>query len=221
MLEKGADWIGSTVGGADESGAAEPGGGQAAQEVPWTIAHAHSLSWRGSSTASPSRWSPRTATTTVLGSRPMLLERLEPDGSLTFLTHLSSDKVQQVARDPRVNVAFVSDRGDRYVSVSGTVTVTHDPARMQTLWKPTYRAWFPGGADDPDSAIFSVRIEVIDSWDVPTSRLVRVWCAVKAARHRSGGRGRRPSHPRSALSGTRRADHVGRRASGWIVRAPS
>jgi general stress protein 26 len=51
---------------------------------------------------------------------------------------------------------------------------------MKTLWRPTYRAWFPAGPDDPDSAIVSVRIEVIDSWDVPTSRLVRVWCAVKA-----------------------------------------
>jgi general stress protein 26 len=115
-----------------------------------------------------------------LGSRPMLLERLEPDGSLIFLTHLSSDKVHQIAREPRVNVAFVSDKGDRYVSVSGVATATHDPARMKTLWKPTYRAWFPAGPDDPDSAIFTVRVEVIDSWDVPTSRLVRVWCAVKA-----------------------------------------
>lgn len=116
----------------------------------------------------------------MLGSRPMLLERLEPDGSLTFLTHLSSAKVHEVARDARVNTAFVSASGDRYVSVSGTAAATHDPARMQALWKPTYRAWFPGGADDPDSAIFSVRIERIESWDVPTSRLVRVWCAVKA-----------------------------------------
>ena len=115
-----------------------------------------------------------------LGSRPMLLERVEPDGSLTFLTHLSSDKVGEIARDPHVNVAFVSDKGDRYVSVSGMAMATHDPARMKSLWKPTYRAWFPGGPDDPDSAIFTVRIEVIDSWDVPTSRLVRVWCAVKA-----------------------------------------
>jgi general stress protein 26 len=115
-----------------------------------------------------------------LGSRPMLLERVEPDGSLTFLTHLSSDKVREIARDPHVNVAFVSDKGDRYVSVSGVATVTHDPAHMKALWKPTYRAWFPGGPDDPDSAIVSVRIEVIDSWDVPTGRLVRVWCAVKA-----------------------------------------
>src|SRR3954452_13898974 len=115
-----------------------------------------------------------------LGSRPMLLERLEPDGSLTFLTHLSSDKVDEVARDPQVNVAFVSDKGDRYVSVSGVATATHDPARMHALWNPTYRAWFPGGPDDPDSAIFTVRIEAIEYWDVPTSRLVRLWCAVKA-----------------------------------------
>jgi general stress protein 26 len=115
-----------------------------------------------------------------LGSRPMLLERQETDGSLTFLTHLSSQKVHEVARDSRVNVAFVADKGDRYVSVSGVAEVTHDPARMHTLWKASYRAWFPGGPDDPDSAIFTVHIERIEYWDVPTSRLVRVWCAVKA-----------------------------------------
>jgi general stress protein 26 len=57
---------------------------------------------------------------------------------------------------------------------------THDPARMRALWQPTYRAWFPGGPDDPDSAIFTVRIERIEYWDVPTSRIVRVWCAMKA-----------------------------------------
>jgi len=110
----------------------------------------------------------------------MLLERVERDGSLTFLTHLSSEKVREISRDPRVNVAFVSDQGDRYVSVSGIATATHDPARMKALWQPTYRAWFSAGPDDPDGAIFSVRIDVIDSWDVPTGRLVRLWCAVKA-----------------------------------------
>ena len=116
----------------------------------------------------------------MLGSRPMLLERLEPTGSMTFLTHLSSEKVHEIARDPTVNVAFVSAKGDHYVSVSGGAEATHDPARMHALWKPTYRAWFPGGPDDPDSAIFTVRIERIEYWDVPTSRLVRVWSAVKA-----------------------------------------
>ena len=115
-----------------------------------------------------------------LGSRPMLLEKVEPDGSLLFLTHLSSEKVNEIVRDPQVNVAFVSSKGDHYVSVSGTADAVHDPARMHALWKPTYRAWFPGGPEDPDSAIFTVRIERIEYWDVPTSRLVRLWCAAKA-----------------------------------------
>jgi general stress protein 26 len=65
----------------------------------------------------------------VLRSRPLLLERLQPDGSLIFLTHLSSQKVGELASDSRVNVALVGDKGDRY------------------------RAWFPNGPDDPDSAI--------------------------------------------------------------------
>lgn len=116
----------------------------------------------------------------LLVCRPMLLEKQETDGSLTFLTHLSSEKVHEVSRDPRVNAAFVGAKGDRYVSVSGVATATHDPERMHALWNPTYRAWFPAGADDPDSAIFTVRIERIEYWDVPTSRLVRLWCAVKA-----------------------------------------
>ena len=116
----------------------------------------------------------------MLGSRPMLLERLEPDGALTFLTHLSSAKVHEIGRDARVNVAFVGSNGDRYVSVSGVAAATHDPARMHALWNPTYRAWFPAGPDDPDSAIFTVQIARIEYWDVPTSRLVRLWGAVKA-----------------------------------------
>jgi len=116
----------------------------------------------------------------VLRCRPMLLERLEPDATLVFLTHLSSQKTDEVRHDPRVNVAFQSDKGDRYVSVSGTARVTHDVARMRELWNPTYRAWFPGGVEDPDSAIFTVRIDHVEYWDVPSSRLVRLWGVVKA-----------------------------------------
>jgi general stress protein 26 len=64
--------------------------------------------------------------------------------------------------------------------VSGDAVATHDPARMRAMWNPTYRAWFPHGPDDPDSAILDVRITRMEYWDVPTSRLVRLWCAVKA-----------------------------------------
>jgi general stress protein 26 len=116
----------------------------------------------------------------MLRCRPMLLERLDGDATLVFLTHLSSQKTAEVRRDARVNVAFQSDDGKRYVSVSGRATVAHDLEQMRQLWNPTYRAWFPGGADDPDSAIFTVHIERVEYWDVPSSRLVRLWGVVKA-----------------------------------------
>jgi general stress protein 26 len=113
-------------------------------------------------------------------SRPMLLECVEPDGSLTFLTHMSSQKVEELERDPRVNVAFVGDGGDRYVSASGVACVIRDGARIQELWNPTYRAWFPGGAEDPDIAVLTVDVQRVEYWDVPSSRLVRLWGVVRA-----------------------------------------
>ena len=116
----------------------------------------------------------------VLRSRPLLLERLQPDGSLTFLTHLSSQKVSELAGDSRVNVAFVGGDGDRYVSVSGNGEVMHDQSRMHAMWNPTYRAWFPQGPDDRDSAILTVTIDRVEYWDVASSRLVRLWGVVRA-----------------------------------------
>jgi general stress protein 26 len=116
----------------------------------------------------------------ALRSRPLLLESLEPDASLIFLTHLSSQKIAELSHDRRVNVAFVSEKGDRYISVSGTGSATHDPARMHAMWNPTYRAWFPNGPDDPDSAILTVTIDRVEYWDVPSSRLVRLWGVVRA-----------------------------------------
>ena len=120
------------------------------------------------------------ATDDLLRSRPMLLECIEPDGALTFLTHLSSQKVEELERDPRVNVAFVGDNGDCYVSASGVGHTSRDGARIQALWNPTYRAWFPGGAEDPDIAILTVNVDRIEYWDVPSSRLVRLWDAALA-----------------------------------------
>jgi general stress protein 26 len=116
----------------------------------------------------------------TLKCRPMLIERVQDNATFVFLTHLSSEKTRDVTRDARVNVALQDDRGQRYVSVGGTATVVHDEARFRSLWNPTYRAWFPAGPDDPDSAIFTVAIERVDYWDVPSSRLVRLWGVVKA-----------------------------------------
>ena len=116
----------------------------------------------------------------ALRSRPMLVERLQDDATLLFLTHRSSHKVLEVNEHPQVNVAFVGARGDRYVSVSGTGRITHDREQIRQLWNPTYRAWFPGGSTDPEIGILTVEIDRVEYWDVPSSRLVRLWGVARA-----------------------------------------
>ena len=125
----------------------------------------------------------------ALRSRPLLLERLEPDGTLIFLTHLSSQKVTELSHDARVNVAFVSEKGDRYVSVSGTGTTTHDAGRMHSMWNPTYRAWFPDGPDDPDSAILTITVNRVEY----LGRAFEQAGAVVGSRARAGDRAGRRS----------------------------
>jgi general stress protein 26 len=116
----------------------------------------------------------------TLRSRPMLVEQLQDDATLLFLTHRSSHKVLEISEHPQVNVAFVGARGDRYVSVSGSGRITHDREQIRRLWNPTYRAWFPGGPDDPELGVLTVQIGRVEYWDVPSSRLVRLWGVVRA-----------------------------------------
>jgi general stress protein 26 len=113
-------------------------------------------------------------------SRPMLLERVEDDGSLVLLTHASSQKVHELTRDSRVNVTFADDKGTRYVYATGRGRVGRDEHLIEELWNPTYRAWFPGGRDDPEIAVLRIEVERVEYWDVPSSRLVRLWGAVTA-----------------------------------------
>ena len=116
----------------------------------------------------------------LLHARPMLLARFEETGQLVFLTHLSSTKREDIDRDARVNATFVSENGDRYVSLSGHAAVARNTSRMHQLWHPTYRAWFPNGPEDRDAAIFTMSIAYADYWKTPTSHVVRIWDALKA-----------------------------------------
>jgi len=113
-------------------------------------------------------------------SRPMLLQDVDDDGWLWFLTDRTSRKACELERNPETAVLFQSPRGDRYLSVNGTAVVVQDRAKLKRLWNPTYRAWFPKGRRDPEIVLIALRVDHVDYWLVPTSRLSRVFSAAKA-----------------------------------------
>src|SRR5262245_15491231 len=88
--------------------------------------------------------------------RPMITSPGSFDGELWFFTSDDSAKVHEVEHDQHVNVSFSEPGRERYVSISGTASLVHDPDRARRLWSPQIASWFPRGADDPSLLLLRV-----------------------------------------------------------------
>lgn len=115
-----------------------------------------------------------------LHSRPMSTQRAEFDGNLWFFTRASAPKVGEVEREQHVCVAYAKPEAQRYVSVSGRATVVRDRAKIEELWSPELKAWFPDGPEDPDIALLKVAVERAEYWDSPSSAVAHAFSFVKA-----------------------------------------
>jgi len=101
-------------------------------------------------------------------SRPMAVTGNEFDGDVYFLTRASSRKVAEIDRDSRVSVSFADPKHERYVSMVGRANLVADRNMVRSLWDPTFKAWFPVGAEDPELAAVRVIVDEAEYWDGPT-----------------------------------------------------
>ncbi|HYF65276.1 MAG TPA: pyridoxamine 5'-phosphate oxidase family protein [Herpetosiphonaceae bacterium] len=115
-----------------------------------------------------------------LHSRPMAAQEQDFDGDLWFFTGKDSVKVDELERNNQVNVAFSSPDDNRYVSISGTARLVTDRAKIEELYTPAVKAWFPEGKDDPNIALLHVDPALAEYWDSPNSKLVQVAGFLKA-----------------------------------------
>lgn len=105
-----------------------------------------------------------------LHSRPMSSNGdIDANGDLWFFTNASSHKVSEIGKLPKVNVSFADPDNQRYVSVSGTAQLSRDRAKIDELWRPQFKIWFPEGKDDPEIALLRVNLEKAEYWDSPSS----------------------------------------------------
>ena len=117
----------------------------------------------------------------TLHSRPMSTNgQIEEDGDLWFFTYGHSHKVEEIGREPHVNVSFADPKRQSYVSISGRAKLVRDRAKIKELWKPALKAWFPKGVDEPDIALLKVFVEKAEFWDSPSSTVAHVYSLAKA-----------------------------------------
>ena len=116
-----------------------------------------------------------------LHSRPMAVQDIEDDGILWFFTAIDSGKAHELEGNHHVNVAYVNESKDRFVSVAGAASVVRDAAKAKALWSPFVKAYFPAGLDDPRLALLRIEITSVAYWDVKESKMVQLFEMARAA----------------------------------------
>jgi general stress protein 26 len=98
-----------------------------------------------------------------LVSRPMQTQDRNELADLWFVTDVDTHKLDELARDPHVNLAYYNPKSREWVSVSGVVRVTQDRDLIRRLYDRSWKVWFPdegpgrdGGPDDPRIAVLAV-----------------------------------------------------------------
>jgi general stress protein 26 len=114
----------------------------------------------------------------ALTSRPMAVLEMDVQGTLWFLTDLRSAKVEQLQQ---VNLGFVDGERGAYVSLSGRGEIDRDRDRIQRLWTPLARPWFPEGPESKDLALLKFLPDAADYWDGPSSTMVRAFGLIASA----------------------------------------
>jgi len=121
-----------------------------------------------------------------LQSRAMATQKRAEGADLWFVTLEGGQKLRDIATDPHINLSYYKDRTREWVSVSGIASITCDRQKIQELYAPDWKAWFPkegdprhGTADDPRMVLIGVDVHAAAFLEVTNPQPVVLYEVVK------------------------------------------
>ncbi len=97
-------------------------------------------------------------------ARPMAVARVDEKTDLWLFTSRGSAKVREIKADARVQV-LGQDGWTSCVALVGHAQVVEDRALVRDMWRPAFKVWFPGGAEDPEIVLLHIKGERAEYWD--------------------------------------------------------
>jgi general stress protein 26 len=104
--------------------------------------------------------------------RPMATSGIDQDGRFWFMSRKDSRKNAHIQANPKVQLMYSVGDKSEYLSVVGHAVVSHDMKKIEELWSPWAKTWFPGGPQDPDLTLIAVTPTGGYSWDTKHGRMV-------------------------------------------------
>ena len=116
----------------------------------------------------------------TLFSRPMQTAQADDEGNLWFFTGQASEKVDDIKHDRTVYLMYSHPGNNTYLHVQGSSSIVRDRQKIDELWSPFVKAWFPQGKDDPNVCLLKVKVEEAHYWDSTSSKFIQILKHAKA-----------------------------------------
>mgnify|MGYP001039541093 CR=1 FL=1 len=117
-------------------------------------------------------------------SRPMSTVQVDNDGNAWFFTNEFSEKIQEVSKDNTVYLIYSHPGKNIYVTVTGTCSIILDKNKIDELWNPLFKAWFPGGKEDPKLCLVKVVTAEANYWNSKAGKMGVYFKMLKAIANR-------------------------------------
>jgi general stress protein 26 len=105
-------------------------------------------------------------------TRPMSVLQVDEQGTLWFLSAKDSQKNQELAEDPAVQLLFQGSSHSDFLMLYGRAAVSSDKRKIKELWEPLLKTWFTEGVDDPRISVIEVRPSHGYYWDTKHNRMI-------------------------------------------------
>ncbi|HEX7366988.1 MAG TPA: pyridoxamine 5'-phosphate oxidase family protein [Pelobium sp.] len=113
-------------------------------------------------------------------SRPMNTMELDENGNLFFFSDEHGPEEHDVAVNNNVSVTYTNPETNTYIALSGKLFLAHDEDKINELWIPAMKAWFPQGKNDPKLTLIRVEVLKAEYWDSAESDMVVLFNLLKA-----------------------------------------
>ncbi|MFB2587665.1 pyridoxamine 5'-phosphate oxidase family protein [Acinetobacter sp. c1-l78] len=81
-----------------------------------------------------------------------------------FIGYKTTETVQDISRNPQVNLSYASSDSKDYVSINGKAELVEDRAKLEALWSATYNAFFENGIDDANVQLIKIVPNGVQYW---------------------------------------------------------
>lgn len=113
--------------------------------------------------------------------RPMGVQNVCDQGNLWFFSEKNSDKNNDISINKNVQLFFSHPGKNSYLVVNGEAEITLDKNKIEELWNPLVKIWFPEGKDDVNISIIKVTPTTAYYWDTEGNRMINFMKLVASA----------------------------------------